>query len=98
MRMRELEVLLSMLPAIAFEGGDAMTVSKLQLQLERPGVPIAQADLLIAAQALNRGWTVVTSNVRHFVRTRAPLIDWRVSDEIVEFPHMITRPTGEDED
>ena len=74
-----------------------MTASELRLQLEMPGLPVAQADLLIAAQALNRGWTIVSSNLRHFVRTKAPLMDWRVSDEIVEFPKMITRQTGDED-
>ena len=41
-------------------------------------------DTLIAGQALARGWTVVTRNVRHFGRVEGlPLIDWGVSPELL---------------
>ncbi|MEA3403032.1 MAG: PIN domain-containing protein [Armatimonadota bacterium] len=42
----------------------------------RGAIP-SDADVLIAAFALNRGASVVTSNVKHFDALPVPLEDWR---------------------
>jgi len=39
-------------------------------QLERVGRPIGAYDLLIAGQALQRGYTLVTANAREFARVK----------------------------
>jgi predicted nucleic acid-binding protein len=53
---------------LPFDTDAAFTFGRLQAGLERQGVPLAEADLRIAAVALARGLTVVTGNVRHFGR------------------------------
>ena len=40
----------------------------IRVDLERRGLPIGQHDLLISAQALSLGLTVVTANEREFSR------------------------------
>lgn len=42
--------------------------SDIYADLTRRGEPIGDADILIAASALVRGWAVVTNNERHFRR------------------------------
>ncbi len=46
----------------------AAQYGKIRAQLEAAGSPIGPYDLLIAAQALSRDLTLVTSNVREFRR------------------------------
>jgi tRNA(fMet)-specific endonuclease VapC len=76
-----LDDLLNDLNIVEFDAADALTAGDLRHQLEEPGLPIGPADFLIAGQAINRGWTVVTNDVGHFGRVRGlALIDWRVSD------------------
>ncbi len=53
---------------LAFEAGDAPIAGKLRRQLEAAGTPIGAYDLLIAAQALRTGATLVTANVAEFAR------------------------------
>ena len=49
-----------------FTEGDAMTAGDLRATLEATGIPIGPYDLLIAAQALRAGATLVTANVSEF--------------------------------
>ena len=44
------------------------TFALLRVQLEREGQRLDDFDILIAATALNLGYTLVTDNVRHFER------------------------------
>jgi tRNA(fMet)-specific endonuclease VapC len=55
---------------IAFDDEDAMTAGDLRAVLEAAGTPIGPYDLLIAAQALRSGATLVTANVSEFARVR----------------------------
>jgi tRNA(fMet)-specific endonuclease VapC len=58
---------------------DANVAARLRVMLKRVGTPIGPYDLLIAGQALNRGWTLVTSNTREFSRIEGlALEDWSV--------------------
>ena len=59
---------------------DDVTVSaRVRTVLKQAGTPIGPYDLLIAGQALNRGWTLVTSNVREFERVPGLAVeDWSV--------------------
>jgi tRNA(fMet)-specific endonuclease VapC len=51
----------------------------LRAELERAGTPIGPYDLLIAAQALRSGSTLVTANVREFRRVPGLAVeDWTV--------------------
>jgi len=62
-----LEGSIALLP---FERGDAEAAGKIRAELEKAGTPIGEFDLLIAGQAVARGLTVVTSNLREFRRVR----------------------------
>jgi len=54
----------------AFDEEDAATAGDLRAALETAGMPIGPYDLLIAAQALRSGATLVTANVSEFARVR----------------------------
>lgn len=55
----------------------AAQYGKVRAQLEAAGSPIGPYDLLIAAQALSRDLTLVTSNVREFRRVAGLRVeDW----------------------
>ncbi len=69
---------------VEFSTKDADFAGRLDADLRRRGQPIGDIDTLIAGQALARGWTVVTRNVRHFGRVEGlPLIDWSVGAELL---------------
>jgi tRNA(fMet)-specific endonuclease VapC len=56
---------------------DAETASDINAALEARGLKIGGFDTLIAGQALNRGWTVVTANMSEFVRVDGLTVeDW----------------------
>ena len=59
----------------AFDEEDAKTAGDLRATLEGAGTPIGPYDLLIAAQALRSGATLVTANVAEF--TRVPGLQWQ---------------------
>jgi tRNA(fMet)-specific endonuclease VapC len=59
----------------AFDEEDARTAGDLRATLEGAGTPIGPYDLLIAAQALRTGATLVTANVAEF--TRVPGLQWQ---------------------
>lgn len=58
---------ISILP---FDEEDAAVAGELRAKLESAGTPIGPYDVLIAAQALRVGATLVTANVREFARVR----------------------------
>ena len=56
---------------------DAMVAAELRADLRRRSLPIGGFDMLIAGQALNRGWTLVTANTREFNRVEGLQVeDW----------------------
>ena len=55
---------------VPFDEEDAVTAGDLRAALETAGTPIGPYDLLIAAQALRSGATLVTANVSEFARVR----------------------------
>ena len=55
---------------VAFDAEDAATAGELRATLEADGTPIGPYDVLIAAQALRSGATLVTANVSEFARVR----------------------------
>jgi tRNA(fMet)-specific endonuclease VapC len=62
---------------IPFDDEDAAAAGDLRAALEAAGTPIGPYDLLIAAQALRGGTTLVTANVSEFARVRGLLWqDW----------------------
>jgi len=67
---------------VDFTVNDARASGRLRGRLRASGTPIGEIDTLIAGQALARGWTVVTRNVRHFGRVEGlSLIDWSVGPD-----------------
>jgi tRNA(fMet)-specific endonuclease VapC len=59
---------------LPFEPGDARLAGEIRETLRAAGTPIGAYDLLIAGQALARGLTVATSNLREFARVDGLLV------------------------
>lgn len=71
------ERLLARFPIVPFTEGDAGGAARVRLSLERIGRRIGAMDMLIAGQAINRGWALVTANVHEFGRVAGlQVIDW----------------------
>jgi tRNA(fMet)-specific endonuclease VapC len=51
---------------LPFDADDALEAGFIRAQLKPLGIPIGNYDVLIAAQALRRGLTLVTANVGEF--------------------------------
>ena len=62
---------------LVFDRDDARVSGEIRAELARKGTPIGPFDTLIAGQALARGMTLVTANVREFSRVQGlKLEDW----------------------
>jgi tRNA(fMet)-specific endonuclease VapC len=66
----QLEAVLGALEILSFEKPADASYGSIRAQLERAGRPIGANDLLIAAQALALGYTVVTDNEKEFSRVK----------------------------
>ncbi len=66
----QLEAVLGALEILPLEKPTDASYGSLRAQLERTVKPIGANDLLIAAQALALGYTVVTDNEKEFSRVR----------------------------
>jgi tRNA(fMet)-specific endonuclease VapC len=64
----QLEAVLGALAILPFESPADAAYGLIRARLERAGAPIGGADLLIAAQAMALGLTVVTDNEAEFAR------------------------------
>jgi len=74
---RQVETILGAMELVAWEEPADRCYATLRSRLEREGRPIGGNDMLIAAQALALGLTVVTHNSREFARIPAlKLEDW----------------------
>ncbi|MBZ5522077.1 MAG: type II toxin-antitoxin system VapC family toxin [Acidobacteriia bacterium] len=62
----QLEAVLSALEILPFESPADSTYGLLRTRLEQAGRPVGGNDLLIAAQAISLGCTIVTDNQREF--------------------------------
>jgi tRNA(fMet)-specific endonuclease VapC len=68
---------LSQLGIEALDARDVTVAAEIREALSRRGAPIGPYDLLIAGQALARGWTIVTNNTREFNRIDGlKVVDW----------------------
>lgn len=65
-----LELVLGALEILPFETRADAEYGAVRTQLERAGTPIGANDLLIAAQALVLGYTVVSDNDKEFSRVK----------------------------
>ena len=64
---------------VPFDEEDAVTAGDLRATLQKAGTPVGPYDLLIAAQALRSGATLVTANVSEFPRVSGLVWqDWTV--------------------
>ena len=66
----QLETILDVLEVLPFEPPADSVYGDLRMLLERAGQPIGGNDLLIAAQALALGYTVVTDNESELARVK----------------------------
>ena len=66
----QLEAVLEALEVLPLETPTDIAYGKLRASLERAGTPIGANDLLIAAQGLALGYTVVTDNDKEFTRVQ----------------------------
>lgn len=64
----QLEAVLGAIAIVPFEAPADATYGSLRTRLEQAGQPIGGNDLLIAAQAVAFGFTLVTDNEREFSR------------------------------
>ena len=65
------------LEVLPFDEADARAAGEVRAELEREGGPIGAYDALIAGQAVRRGLTLVTANVREFDRVDGLMCeDW----------------------
>jgi tRNA(fMet)-specific endonuclease VapC len=64
----QLEAVLGAIDVLALEPPADIVYGELRARLERSGRPIGANDMLIAAQALALGHTIVTDNEREFSR------------------------------
>lgn len=73
---------LSGMARVDFDEKDAETAAAVCADLKGRGESIGAYDALIAAQALARGWTLVTANTREFERVRGlSVVDWTRPEE-----------------
>lgn len=78
----QVATLLAQARTVDFTVDDARASGRVRGRLRLSGTPIGEIDTLIAGQALARGWTVVTRNVKHFGRVEGlSLIDWSVGPD-----------------
>lgn len=72
-----LEEVLSSLDVLSFESPAEVAYGLLRVRLERAGRPIGGNDLLIAAQVVALGHTLVTDNQREFARIKGlSCVNW----------------------
>ena len=80
-QQRRVTELVSRLPFEPFSREDTLAYAKLRTHLERRGEVIGSIDMLIAAQALRLGATIVTHNVAEFKRVpKLKIVDWQTSN------------------
>jgi len=77
----QLEAVLGALDILPFETPADLAYGRLRARLERAGQPIGGNDLLIAAQVVTLGHTLVTDNEREFRRiAELPCESWLRGD------------------
>jgi tRNA(fMet)-specific endonuclease VapC len=64
----QLETVLDAIEVLPFEAPADVSYGVIRTQLEQAGTPIGGNDMLIAAQAIAFGYTIVTDNEREFSR------------------------------
>lgn len=76
-KMRSFERLCLALGVDDLTQTDMNTAADIYAERKLRGTPIEDADLLIAAQCLTRGYTLVTNNTKHFKNIKGlGIVDW----------------------
>jgi tRNA(fMet)-specific endonuclease VapC len=71
------ERFLSGLEIVDWSFADGFAAAQVRRGLRYRGATIGEHDLLIAGQAINRGWAVVSANLREFLRVDTlEIFDW----------------------
>jgi predicted nucleic acid-binding protein len=77
LRERYDRMVLPALEILAFDGACAEEYGRLRARLEQEGQRLGEADLMIAAIALEHSLTLVSGNVRHFARVPGlGIVNW----------------------
>ncbi|MBT4290105.1 MAG: type II toxin-antitoxin system VapC family toxin [Deltaproteobacteria bacterium] len=71
----QLEAILSAIEIIPFKEPTDRQYAVLRSNLEKSGTPIGPNDMLIAAQAITYGLTLVTANIREFKRVQGIAVE-----------------------
>ena len=75
---QKVQALCNLMTIIPWNGEAASAYAKLRVELETPGTPIGNMDMLIAASAVAEGATLVTNNIEHFSKIASlKLENWR---------------------
>ena len=91
-QMQKVDSLLSRLEVTDFSADDAISAARVRADLEKAGRSIGAMDTLIAGHALARDWTLVTKDVKHFIRVDGlTLIDWSRSAEPLDRPDVLAQ-------
>jgi tRNA(fMet)-specific endonuclease VapC len=71
------ERFLSNIEIVDWSFADGIAAAQIRRGLRRRGSSIGEHDLLISGQAINRGWSVVSANLREFLRIDTlEVFDW----------------------
>lgn len=70
-----LDEFLSYLNIIPFNSESSNIAARIRVELEKQGKPIGPYDLLIASEAINQGFTLVTNNEKEFKRVKSIKIE-----------------------
>jgi tRNA(fMet)-specific endonuclease VapC len=88
-QMRLVERLATETEVLPWTPDDAIEAARLRADLEKSGFRIGGFDVLIAGQALNAGWTLVTGNIREYLRvTNLQLLFWGNPDGPLDRPAL----------
>ena len=76
-KLKAFERICAALSVDALTIDDVDAASRIYSERKKQGKPIEDADLLIAAQAVARGYTLVTNNAKHFKDIAGlDIVDW----------------------
>lgn len=75
--LRRAQKLLADLKIVPIEHEDGLAAAEIRRELRLQGRPIGGYDLIIAGQAVTRGWTVVSHNLSEYERVpKLKVVDW----------------------
>jgi tRNA(fMet)-specific endonuclease VapC len=73
----EVNIILGKLYVKDFDIDSAEYYGKIRMELERPGTPLENMDILIAASAMSAGAILVSHNTKHFSKIKGIKVeDW----------------------